>query len=217
VQLKDTILNSVTAITGVCAVVVTIQAFMFPSSRPASVRTAPRDLPAAEWRPLTITGHRIGPENAKFTIVEFGDFQCPVCGVYEHVIDSMRARYPNDFAVVFHQFPLSYHPLAYPLARAAECAGNQGRFTAFHDSVYANQRLLGIVPLISFGARAGITDTAAFSRCLLNTAPVLAIENDLAYGKKIDVPGTPAIIVNGVMHSGDMSVHSLGMALNASR
>lgn len=213
-QMKDMILNVVTGITRVCAVVVTIHTLSSANRRPVVPLGQPRAVPAAEWKPLVKSGHRIGPRNAKWTVIEFGDFQCPVCGSYEQVIDSMRARHPSDFAVVFHEFPLSYHPLAYPLARAAECAGQQGRFTAFHDSVYAEQHLLGVVPVLEFGSRAGVPDTAAFHRCVLDTLPVPAIEQDLAEGKKIGVPGTPAIIVDGMMHAGDLSVRDLEALLS---
>ncbi|HET7632309.1 MAG TPA: DsbA family protein [Gemmatimonadaceae bacterium] len=174
----------------------------------------PKVLQARQWRPLLQTGHRIGPTDAKLTIIEFGDFQCPVCGVFERTLDSMWTRHPSEFAVVFHHFPLSYHPLAYPLARASECAAHQGRFTAFHDSVYAEQRLLGVVPIIEFGVRAGVRDTAAFRRCVLSTSPVPEIDRDVAYAKQIGVPGTPGVILDGTLRSGDVTLQELEHALS---
>lgn len=203
---RDIVVNGMTAVTGVCAIIVTIHALRTPSATEAAAPWKPMPLAAAVWRPLLSAGHRIGPPGARLTAIEFGDFQCPVCGAYEHVLDSVRERYPKDFAVIFYEFPLPYHPLAYPLARAAECASNQGRFAAFHDSIYAEQGLLGVIPILDLAIRSGIPDTAAFRRCVTETVPVTAIENDLATGRRIGVPGTPAIIVNGVMHTTDLRV-----------
>lgn len=207
---RDLLLDGVTLVTAICALIVTIHVVRVrPRASSVAPAPSPRELPSATWKPLLQSGHRIGPMTAKLSVVEFGDFQCPICGAFEHVLDSMRMRYPRDFAVVFHQFPLSYHPLAYPLAKASECAARQGRFTAFHDSIYAEQSLLGVVPVEAFGGRAGVPDTAAFDRCLLHPGEVPAIEADVAYGKRIGVPGTPAIIVDGVMHMGDLTLGDL--------
>jgi len=214
VRSRELILDAVTLVTGICAVVVTIHVIRQRTEARSSVPApTPRELAPAVWRPLLRFGHRIGREDASLTVIEFGDFQCPVCGAFEHVLDSMRIKYPHRFAVVFHQFPLTYHPLAYALAKASECAADQGRFTAFHDSVYADQRLLGVIPVLSFGLRAHVPDTAAFRKCVLSTARVPAIEADLAYGKKLGVPGTPAVMVDGVMHAGDLTQEDLERTL----
>jgi protein-disulfide isomerase len=209
-NVKDTVLNWVTALTGICALVVTIHAIRSAPGTPVAAAAAPsRHVSSSEWKPLLVTGHRFGPADAKLTMIEFADFQCPVCGAFESVIDSMRARHPRDFAVVFHQFPLSYHPLAMPLARASECAATQGRFHAFHDTVFADQHALGVIPVLAFGTRAGISDTARFRRCVLDTSPVPAITRDLASVKRLQIPGTPAVIVNGTLRTGYLTLHDL--------
>ena len=208
-NVKDTLLNSVTLITGVCAVVVAVHALRGESSGPDLTNFRPHAVSSRLYQRLALSGHRIGPADARLTVVEFGDFQCPVCGGYERVLDSMRRRHPRDFAVAFHEFPLSYHPLALPLARAAECAARQDRFTAFHDTVYAQQNMLGVQPVENLGAEAGVPDMARFRRCVADTASVPSIQHDLEQGKAIGIPGTPAIIVNGVMHTTDLSLHDL--------
>jgi protein-disulfide isomerase len=193
------VLDGVTLVTAACAVLLTVHAFRASAGIAGGRATEDRSLDAAMSAKLLSSGHRIGPKNARLTLVEFGDFQCPVCGAYEHELDSMRVRHPDEFAIVFHQFPLSYHPLAYPLARASECAAAQGRFTAFHDSVYKHQASLGIIPIVDLGARAGVPDTARFRSCALATTPVPEIERDIKFGQAIQIPGTPAVIVQGVL------------------
>ncbi|HEY5218401.1 MAG TPA: thioredoxin domain-containing protein [Gemmatimonadaceae bacterium] len=212
-KIREFILNSVTAVTAACAIILTVHTLRGGGTATNSYSFAPRALQADEWRPLLTSGHFIGSSSAKLTVIEFGDFQCPVCGAYERVLDSMRTRYPNDFAVSFHQFPLAYHPLAYPLARASECAATQGKFTKFHDFVYAHQSLLGLVSIADLGSRVGLPDTLRFKACAMDTEPVPAIERDVVAGKLIGIPGTPAIIVNGTLHTADLSVHGLEQIL----
>lgn len=207
-NIRESILSSVTVITGICAVVLTVHVVR-QSPGSTSVGYKPTPVSLAVVRRLESTGRRIGPPNAKLTIIEFGDFQCPVCGAYERVLDSMRQRHPGDFAIVFHQFPLAYHPLAMPLARASECAAMQGRFEAFHDSVYADQALLGVVPLMDFGRRAGLPDTARFRKCVTDTTQIRSIERDIAEGRRLGVPGTPTIVAGGMMHTSDLGVRQL--------
>lgn len=211
-RVREIILNVVTGVTGVCAVVVTVVVLLGSSRRSVVGSTKPITLAPATWRPLLRSGHRIGSADAKLTIIEFGDFQCPACGDFEKTLDSMRTRHPTDFAVVFHHFPLRMHPLAAPLARASECAADQSRFTAFHDTVYAEQGLLGVVPILDLGERAGVPDTAAFHRCILSTASVPVIDSGIATAKRIGVAGTPGVIINGVLRVGAVPLADLERA-----
>lgn len=206
---REMILNALTGVTATCALVLTVHTLRAGNGRTRDHSAALPSVSAMDLKPLLSSGHWIGPESARLTVVEFGDFQCPVCGAYEHVIDSMRSAHPRDFAVNFHQFPLTYHPLAYALARASECAAAQGRFTQFHDFVYANQNLLGSVAVATFGSRVGIADSANFAHCALSTTPVPEIDLDVEAGKRLGIPGTPTIIVNGKMHTADLSVKDL--------
>lgn len=208
-KLGHVLLNATTAVTGLCAVIVTVHVIRNSAVASGSGNSARNPVPVENWQSLASTGHRIGPLGAKLTVIEFGDFQCPACGAYEHTLDSMRQRHPGDFAIVFHEFPLAYHPLAYPLAKAAECAAVQDRFVAFHDTVYAEQEELGVIPVLEFAARAGIRDTARFRECVLNTRPVRDIDRDLRAGRRLGVPGTPALIVDGIMHTSDLGVKDL--------
>ena len=76
-----------------------------------------------------------GPADAPVTIVEFTDYQCPYCHRAQGVIDQVLARYPGKVRLVHMEFPLDGHPEAVPAARAARCAGEQGKFWEFHRSL----------------------------------------------------------------------------------
>lgn len=81
-----------------------------------------------------------GPENARITLIEYSDFQCPACASYEPVVKQVLEKYPNDVRLVYRNFPLNQiHPNAYEAALAAEAAGKQGKFWEMHDLLFANQ------------------------------------------------------------------------------
>src|SRR5690606_31536837 len=83
-----------------------------------------------------------GPANAKVTIVEWSDFECPFCARAVPTIERILKEYPNDVRFVFKHQPLSFHPNARPPASAAEAAGQQGKFWEMHDKLFANMRAL---------------------------------------------------------------------------
>src|SRR5436309_1366230 len=88
----------------------------------------------------TSAGRLRGPQNARITLVEFGDYQCPRCGYFAPIVDEMLHRYPKDVRLEFHHFPLiQIHRWAMPAALAAEAAADQGKFWEMHDMLYANQ------------------------------------------------------------------------------
>lgn len=201
---RDHLLDVAAVATAACAVLLTGVAFVHPSWLPvpgADGQLQANRTPVPNWRKLTESGYRIGPEAAAMTIVEFGDFQCPFCGAYALSLDSVRAKYPNDFAIAFHQFPLAYHERAYPLARAADCANKQGRFPAFYDVAYRHQEDQPPVTPLGIGLGAGIPDSARYAACIRDTNPVVTISKDLATARRLGIPGTPGIIVDGMLYS----------------
>jgi formate-nitrite transporter family protein len=81
-----------------------------------------------------------GPENAPITLMEFGDFQCPTCGVYAPMVLEVLKRFPTQVRLEFHHFPLvQLHPNAMNAALAAESAGDQGHYWEMHDMIFAHQ------------------------------------------------------------------------------
>jgi len=154
----------------------------------------------AENRPLDLTmsvegAPALGSADAKLTLVEFSDFQCPYCGRHvantypslkEEYVDTGQMRY------VFRDFPLSNHQLAPKAAEAAHCAGEQGKFWEMHDELFANQRALQPDQLPVYASNVGVSDMAKFQECLDSgrMAPVVAA--NMAEGAKLNIRGTPS-------------------------
>src|SRR3954466_8312 len=80
--------------------------------------------------------HIMKATNAKVTIVEFGDFQCPACGASYPIISQLLTQYKGKVNFVFRNFPLQMHPNAPIAAEAAEAAGAQGKFFEMYDALY---------------------------------------------------------------------------------
>ncbi len=84
-----------------------------------------------------------GGKDAKVTVVEFSDFQCPYCARVTAIVKQIEEKYGDKVKVVFKQFPLeSIHPNARPAAEAAMAAHEQGKFWQMHDKLFANQQAL---------------------------------------------------------------------------
>lgn len=155
--------------------------------------------PIDNWDDVISGGHRIGPLDAKVTVVEFSDFQCPFCREFATgTLGEVRRRFPKDVAVVYRHWPLSIHQWAYPAARAAECAAEQGRFIEFHDLLFAKQDSIGSKPFVGFALESGITNLDAFESCTEGTQMDPAIEEDIRLAKAVGGLGTPTVVVNGI-------------------
>ncbi len=84
------------------------------------------------------TNHITGEGAKNVTLVEYGDYQCPVCESYESIIEQIRVTYAKDIKFQFRNLPLPIHPNAFAAARATEAASLQGKFWEMHDTLYSS-------------------------------------------------------------------------------
>ena len=90
--------------------------------------------------PVTHLDHVLGPEAARVTLVEYGDFECPNCGQAYPAVKILRKHFGERMRFVFRHFPLrEVHPHAKLAAEAAEAAGAQSKFWPMHDLLFENQ------------------------------------------------------------------------------
>ena len=152
-------------------------------------------------------GHRLGPETAAVTIIEFGDYQCPFCRASEPHLKAILRRHGNDVALVYRHFPLQVHGSAFPAARAAECAGEQDRFWEFHEVLYSTDSWMGRTSdadLAELAERAGVVSLEEFVSCLGGTEGDYAVNADIMVGQRLGIAGTPTFLVNGRLHVGPL-------------
>lgn len=139
--------------------------------------------------------HVWGNPNAPVTVVEFGDFECPVCGSEEPVSEEVRNRYKDQIRFVFRQFPLAHiHPFAQRMAEASECAGEQGKFWEAVHQIYSRQDDQTEEGLKRDAAAIGL-DLEKFNQCMAGKAAQARVEQDVKDGKALDVNSTPTFYI----------------------
>jgi len=107
--------------------------------------------------PVGERDHRLGPDAAKITLVEYGDLQCYHCRQVRPVLRQLRERLGNRLRYVFRHFPISsIPPDAHLAAQATEAAGAQGKFWEMHDYLFEHQGALGRENLIEYGRELGL-------------------------------------------------------------
>ncbi|MBM4782507.1 MAG: thioredoxin domain-containing protein [Archangiaceae bacterium] len=142
-----------------------------------------------------------GASEAKVTIVEFSDFQCPFCSKAEPSVDEVMKNYSDKVKVVFRHFPLDFHEKAFKAAEGAACAEEQGKFWEFHKTLFANQGAIDVNDLKTHAKTLGL-DTGKFNDCLDNGKMRAKVDADMAAGRAVGVNGTPAFFINGIAISG---------------
>ena len=143
-----------------------------------------------------------GNASAAITIIEFSDFQCPYCQRVSPTLKRVQEKYGDRVRVVWKDFPLTeIHPQAFKAAEAAHCAGDQGRFWDFHDTLFANQRALEIADLKRYASDLSL-DTAVFAACLDTSKYAERVRTGVAAGNRLGVTSTPTVYVNGRVLAG---------------
>jgi protein-disulfide isomerase len=163
--------------------------------------------------PVTQRDHAKGPANAPVTLVEYGDYECPYCGLAHPIVKLIQQHFGRRLRFVFRHFPLSQaHPNAESAAQTAEFAGAHGKFWEMHDSLYENQDRLGL-PL--YLALAGILELPELElrNALVNETYAPKVRADFLSGVKSGVNGTPCFFINGVRHDGTYAPEDLGAAI----
>jgi protein-disulfide isomerase len=138
----------------------------------------------------------VGPENAKVTIVEFSDFQCPFCSKAATATTDLKKKYADKVRIVFRQFPLNFHDKAHVASQAALAAHAQGKFWEFHDKAFANQSALDRPALEKYAQELGLK-MDEFKKALDDKKFAPAVDADLELGKQVNVQGTPTMFING--------------------
>ncbi|NUW30547.1 Na+/H+ antiporter NhaA [Nonomuraea sp. SMC257] len=165
------------------------------------------ELPVLLAEPVGPDDHVRGPADAKVTIVEYGDFECPYCGRLEPILDELLRKHP-DVRLVFRHFPLrTLHPRAMAAALVSEAAAGKGRFWEMHDVLFANQRFLTDADL---GRYAAELDVEPFPDV---PAQAARIARDEESGRAGGVRGTPTLFVNGVRYQGGLDLVSITRAV----
>lgn len=147
--------------------------------------------------PVSEQDHRTGNLKAKIVLVEYGDYQCPHCGIAHPFTKKLLRQYGQDLLFIFRNFPLQeMHPQALISAQAAEAADKQEKFWEMHDTIFEHQNILSANNLLNFAERLNL-DIEKFSKDWKSKIVLSKVETDFDGGIRSGVNGTPTFFLNG--------------------
>jgi protein-disulfide isomerase len=141
----------------------------------------------------------LGDSDAKISVIEFSDFQCPYCaraatGTVAELKESDLFK-DGEINFVFRHLPLnSIHPYAQKAAEASECANRQGKFWEYHDALFLNQNALDTSSLKSYASQIGL-DVEEFNSCLDSGDATEKVSRDLNAAADAGGRGTPYFVI----------------------
>ncbi len=145
----------------------------------------------------------LGDPKSPVTIVEYSDFECPVCRTLHDALRGLLPSYAGKVRVIFKDFPLEQlHPWARTAALAGRCSFQQkpNAFWRMYDLIYDNQEIISAsnawVKMTDYASQTGL-DVAAFKTCMASPEAAAAINASRANGEELEVNSTPTVFVNG--------------------
>jgi len=164
------------------------------SENPNQPEIVTTEITAADWVK--------GNPDAKVTIIEYSDFQCPACLGYVPVIKALIGEFENDIRFVYRHFPLKgTHPNAAPAARAAEAAGRQGKFWEMHDQLFDNQASWSGLfsakkSFVTYAEKIGL-DLEQFETDYDSKEIIAKVDDQYDSALAMGLNSTPSFLVNG--------------------
>jgi protein-disulfide isomerase len=164
--------------------------------------------------PVTDKDHQTGNAKAKIILVEYGDYQCPHCGIAHPFIKKLLKQFSHEILFIFRNFPLQeMHPQAMISALAAEAADKQKKFWEMHDMIFENQRILSPESLLHFAKNLNL-NMETFAGDWKSKDSLSKVETDFESGIHSGVNGTPTFFINGNrLETYDESYESLASAV----
>jgi protein-disulfide isomerase len=144
----------------------------------------------------------LGPEDAKITLIEFADFECPSCRQLDLILRDLLPRHP-EVRLVFKHYPLTdIHPWAMTAAIASQCAFQQSpaAFWKMHDAIFDAQDVISpsnVWDKMQDLARQLGLNAEAYKACIIDPATTLQVNSTIAEGHAVTITATPTTFVNG--------------------
>ena len=152
--------------------------------------------------PVSERDHVAGPNDAPVTLVEYGDYECPYCGMAYPILKSVRRALGKRMRFVYRHFPLNEtHPHARHAAEASESAAVEGKFWEMHDALFEHQHALEDEDLVRYAKSLGI-DATRVEEDLAAGTYTKRVREDFRSGVRSGVNGTPTFFINGARYDG---------------
>jgi protein-disulfide isomerase len=165
--------------------------------------------------PVAAVDHLLGASHAPVTVVEYGDFECPICKQTAPGLKLLLERFAGRIRLVYRHYPLeAAHPHALLAAEAAECAGAQGKFWPMHDLLFDNQAHLKRKHLDGYAERLEL-DMARFAAEMDDQVYVQRIREHIDGGRRSGIRGTPGLFLNSRAMDASFGLQALFDAASA--
>lgn len=159
------------------------------------------------------TDHVQGVLSAPVTLIEYGDYECPLCFQANAALKVILPHFGDSLRYVFRHFPLrEVHPYAELAAEAAEAAGAQGKFWLMHDLLFSMQHHLKDKHLRGYAAQLGL-DMARYENEMKDHIYLQRVQEQLQSGQHLAIRSTPAFYVNGVFADVSFGLEHLHQAI----
>ncbi|PIR47301.1 hypothetical protein COV06_04440 [Candidatus Uhrbacteria bacterium CG10_big_fil_rev_8_21_14_0_10_50_16] len=156
-----------------------------------------------------------GYENADVTLVEFGDYSCPLCKTLEADLETLIAEAPNERRLIWKDAPnVQAHPDAFTLAMAARCAQDQGSFWEFHDYLFSALVTLNADQLQSAAEQLNLNGST-FAGCMASDVTRPIVQHTLDEAIALGITSTPTLFINGTLYTGPLTVTGIRAAIQA--
>lgn len=174
-----------------------------PADNPTRLLAEKRDRPS------------FGNPDAKLVIVEFSDFQCPVCQAEFPIIREVINEHKNELLYIYRQYPI-INENSPVVSQASLCANEQNKFWPMHDRLFLNASdTFSQNDLITIAKQSGLNENQ-FSNCLSSEKYNDQVTEDFQDGYALQVPGTPTFFINGNKLSGKISKENWEIIINQS-
>lgn len=186
-----------------------------PSAKTQTSNNKNSDIKSQEKIVVNELSPSIGPVDAKVTVVEFLDFQCPYSRESEEPLKTTIKKYENSSVrFIFRQLPIfTIHPYALQAANATMCAEEQHKYFEMHDLIFTNQEQLEPASFTQFAQELSL-DLVSFNTCLAEKKYQPIIEKDLEDAQSLQITGTPTWFINGERIIGAVTTDTLGSAID---
>jgi protein-disulfide isomerase len=166
--------------------------------------------------PVGARDHARGSATAPVTLVEYGDYECPHCGVVYPIVQALARHFGHRLRFVFRNFPLTQvHPHAQHAAEAAEAAGQAGKYWEMHDKIFEHQAAMTDRDLVHYGQQVGV-EPSVIEDALAAQTYKARVREDFMSGVRSGVNGTPTFFINGEKYEGAYDAESLKEAIGVS-
>ncbi len=154
-----------------------------------------------------------GNEDASVTIVEYGDYACPLCQTLESDIETLIEEAPGRRRLVWKDAPnVGLHPEAFTAAMAARCAQDQGGFWAYHDQLMRDRGIPTAARLSAIAKDIGL-DTGVFENCMASEVTRPVVQHTLDEAFALGIESTPLFFINGIRYSGALTLEGFRKAI----